>query len=364
MTLQQLSQPLYHAVAPLALKSPYVSKLLCVLTSRCNSRCPVCFLWGEEGLVKEAPPQYLQKELPPETWIKFFRTAARRTSSVILTGGEVFLYEGLEAILEELAQLKLPVHLITNGTRFPEPPTPILQKIESLQISVDGFDAKSHAIARPHEDLSVKKDLLQEVAKFAAHRRGTPQIHIGITISRANYAHLPEIVGTIASWKIPVKLTLLHQLFTTREKLLAHYQLLKQEGIRPSYFFNGFVAQPGAMDGASIQKSYLALSAPTYPTIQSVEWVPHLLASEIPRYYEDPTYIPYRFQRQCLAPWLELDIMPSGDATSCPDFQLGNIVTMSFSELWNNERARRMRQLVRTHGSFPGCRVCASLYEY
>lgn len=355
--------PFYQAVAPLSTKSPFIHKLLCVLTSRCNSRCPVCFLWGEAGLNNDNVPGYLKQELPPDIWNRFLREALAFTPAVVLTGGEVMIYEGLPEVLKEISRAKRYTHLITNGTLFPENLEAVLQGVGSLQLSIDGYDEKTHQTARPKESLKRKTELIRQIADYAKSN-GRPELHIGVTISPSNFNALEEIIHFIESLRVSLCVTVLHQLFTTSAQLKQHYDFLQKQKVSPSFFFNGFVAQPGNIDGNKVAKAQVVLQKKRFRFIQRIEWVPHLTPEETKRYYADPSFIPYHYKRQCLAPWLELDIMPSGDAYSCPDFHLGNIAEHSFKELWNNESARRMRHLVQQEGTFPGCRVCASLYEY
>lgn len=356
--LRQAARPFYRQLAPLGTRALMLQKVVCVLTSECNSRCPVCFLWGEEGLNIKEKPSYLKGELPAEVWLAFLAQIAPYGPSVVLTGGEVALYGELPRLLEGLERLPLRVHLITNGTLFENERVLCSKAVAGVQISVDGPDQATHQRARPGESWAHKLSLIRGCA------RAGKSVHVGLTISRANQDRLAETVQRLDNLGVPLGVTVLHQLFTSPERLDRHYAFLASKGVAPSFFFRGFAAPSGEVDGGAVAAELEQIERLPLRHVRRVETVPHLTPQETAAYYADPDFLPRRFSAQCAAPWLELDVMPDGSAYGCPDFRLGRAGETPVEELLNGEAARRMRRLVRGCGTFPGCRVCASLYEY
>lgn len=356
--LRQAARPLYRQLAPLCTRTVLLQKVVCVLTSNCNSRCPVCFLWGEEGLNIKEKPGYLKGELPADVWLSFLAQIAPYGPSLVLTGGEVAMYAELPRLLQGLERLPLRAHLITNGTLFENEAAFFSKSVASVQISVDGPDEPTHQRARPGESWAHKLDLIRATA------RAGKRVHVGLTISSANQDRLAKTVERLDEVGVPLRVTILHQLFTSPARLDRHYALLTSEGVAPSFFFRGFAARAGEVDGSLVAAELERIERLPLRHVRRVETVPHLTGREIAAYYADPDFLPHRFRAQCAAPWLELDVMPDGSAYGCPDFRLGRIGETPLEQLLNGEAARRMRRLVRTCGTFPGCRVCASLYEY
>jgi MoaA/NifB/PqqE/SkfB family radical SAM enzyme len=69
---------------------------VCYLTFRCNYNCPYC----EEITKKQIWKQY--KDIGYEYWLKFFKE--RRTCLISFTGGEPFLFEHFDKLIQELPQ--------------------------------------------------------------------------------------------------------------------------------------------------------------------------------------------------------------------------------------------------------------------
>lgn len=82
----------------------------------------------------------------------------------------------------------------------------------------------------------------------------------------------------------------------------------------------------------------------------------------MPRYYRD--HADTFGYSQCRAPLVMSEIMPNGDVVTCrdyPDVVLGNIQHDSLVDIWNNQRARAFRKLVKEEGLLPVCARCQGL---
>jgi radical SAM protein with 4Fe4S-binding SPASM domain len=91
-------------------------------------------------------------------------------------------------------------------------------------------------------------------------------------------------------------------------------------------------------------------------------WMPNLTVDEIPRYYteHENTFGSTR----CICPWSVVDILPNGDVATCvdiPDYVAGNIRENGIMEIWNNERYKRFRAVVKEEGHLPACTRCSGL---
>jgi hypothetical protein len=100
------------------------------LTARCLLSCRYC------TVVKEPTP-----ELAPGQWKKIILSLAklRTIGSVSLEGGEPFLYEDLDSVLESSLQLSRAVKIVTSGTLPCQlPDSLVLSSHFHFEISLDG----------------------------------------------------------------------------------------------------------------------------------------------------------------------------------------------------------------------------------
>ena len=104
---------------------------LCV-TNRCNMRCAYCY---EEYYSRQ------HAEIPKERILKLIdELAGMGTKYLSINGGEALLRDDLEDIVDSIKAKNMLCHLSSNGILVPSR-LPLLRKIDSLSISIDGIGA-------------------------------------------------------------------------------------------------------------------------------------------------------------------------------------------------------------------------------
>jgi radical SAM protein with 4Fe4S-binding SPASM domain len=96
-----------------------------------------------------------------------------------------------------------------------------------------------------------------------------------------------------------------------------------------------------------------------------LRFLPDLHPGQVEDYYRKPAEA--FGKSRCLVPWLEAEILPTGEVTPCsdrPDLIMGNVKKERFSEIWNNERYRQFRRAMREDGLFPYCSRCCGLWSH
>jgi MoaA/NifB/PqqE/SkfB family radical SAM enzyme len=100
----------------------------------------------------------------------------------------------------------------------------------------------------------------------------------------------------------------------------------------------------------------------TVRRIQSRPWsfpfafMPNLSYEDIPRYYKQHSDT-FGVER-CSCPWSVVQVLPNGDVATCidlPDYIAGNIRHQSILDIWNNERYRKFRRVLREEGHMAAC---------
>jgi SynChlorMet cassette radical SAM/SPASM protein ScmE len=117
------------------------------ITGKCNLACQYCF-YADEMVART--------NLPTERWLCFFEELGRLgVMTVCLTGGEVFTRPDLFELIDGIIANRMRYSLLSNGTMITDETLKQLevgkrrQRLDSIQISVDGSSAEVHDLSRP-----------------------------------------------------------------------------------------------------------------------------------------------------------------------------------------------------------------------
>jgi MoaA/NifB/PqqE/SkfB family radical SAM enzyme len=163
--------------------APYSADLM--VTGRCNLRCPFC--WG--------PSHSVGGVLPVEEWTRLIgRLATLGTRTIILTGGEPLLYDGLPAICHCAKNLGLRVILSTNGILLESRGIAVLPLLDEIGIPLDGSSAQRNNALRPQ--VSSENHYAGALAAIEYLHRNWPAIKLTIrTVVTAENADDIEAIG-------------------------------------------------------------------------------------------------------------------------------------------------------------------------
>ena len=112
------------------------------LTNHCNLRCQMCGQWSDEGYM-HARKDALRQEMTLLDWKRVVdELAAHHIPSLLLRGGEPFLFPGIVELLEYIHSQGIFIAIDTNGTMLKSFAVDILSiGCIHLTISVDGPEA-------------------------------------------------------------------------------------------------------------------------------------------------------------------------------------------------------------------------------
>jgi MoaA/NifB/PqqE/SkfB family radical SAM enzyme len=85
---------------------------------------------------------------------------------------------------------------------------------------------------------------------------------------------------------------------------------------------------------------------------------PNLSFRQMKNYYEKETGI----NDKCINPWFSATIKPNGDVTPCLGYVAGNLDENSFMEIWNNQKFKNFRKILKEKRFFPGCIRCCAFF--
>lgn len=149
------------------------------LTERCNSRCVSCDYWrhGRTDLTLES----VVRLLPSLT--------ALGTHTVLITGGEPLIHPHWTQIAEFLRANGQRLWLLTSGLSLAKHACKAARLFDSITVSLDGVDPPMYAAIRGLDAFEVVCEGIRAVVDAGA------RASIRVTVQRANYSALPELVS-------------------------------------------------------------------------------------------------------------------------------------------------------------------------
>jgi MoaA/NifB/PqqE/SkfB family radical SAM enzyme len=337
----------------------FPSSLSFTLTNRCNLRCRMCGQWSEEGYIRTAGATPPEMELAD--WKRVVDEAASHgVGSVLLRGGEPFLFPGIIELLDYIHGKGMFISIDTNGTLLRRYAADLL-RIGSLHmtISMDGPEEIHDAVRgvpgtfrRIREGVELLHQLERETGRSISQS-------LTFTISGYNYRSLgalPEVARSLSVGNVCIV-----PFYYVPERLGLEYEREMREYFgRPAPCWRGFHHEESGVEseefirqlemyhqslGALADYPYLPLTPDEYRTWfrDAVTPVGPVACSNVERF---------------------IDIQPNGDANFCadfPDYSFGNVRSATIEELWNSPAAERFRA-ARRERPFAVCHRCGAKY--
>ena len=331
------------------------------ITNACNLRCKMCAQWGEGGWHIGKPTEFFKDVVPYETYRQMVDDITSFRPWIYIWGGEPFLYPDLIPLMRYMKQNRLIISLVTNGTFLARDAEELVDlQCDILMISIDGSQ-------ETHNEIRGSKNAFQQVLagvqaiQEEKKRRGRikPYVVILATVCEDN-AHNLDQVFEVAEDIQADGLVAYYAWFQTEASCQRHEKVMQQAlDITPKSQW-GWVWSYDKIDTEALVASV--------KRIRSRQWsFPYLFAPEldyadVPRYYQEHDNL-FGFSK-CVAPWTTIEILPNGDVSTCrdyPDYVVGNIREEGIMTIWNNERYRRFRALLKEKTLLPICSRCCQL---
>ncbi len=327
------------------------------LTNRCNLRCRMCILYGglEDGQPVEA--RFTEPEdMSLADWTSVIDSVASRKPSIGFTGGEPLLHRHIFDVVRHAKDKGLYCGLTTNGTLLGEKAEELVASgLDSLWISLDGPEEVHDRIrGAPGTFRRAVEGALavQEAKKKAGSRR--PEVGVTFTFVQDNFRTLEDVVATAVRVGA-AEIHFDHLFFWTEEITRAHEGLFGPEIPCAPAGTEGLER----LDPREVHAALEKVRRKPYPI--RIRVLPDLSLEETVAYYETPA----RFVKsyRCLRPWDGVYVQPNGNVLPCLNYVAGNVKEHPLPEIWNGERFRRFRRMLRERGAFPACARCCGLFD-
>jgi MoaA/NifB/PqqE/SkfB family radical SAM enzyme len=329
------------------------------ITNHCNLRCQMCGQWSQEGYIR-AHTEVLKHELTLEDWKRVVdEVAAHGVPSVLLRGGETFMFHGIIALLEYIHEKGMFISIDTNGTLLEQFAADIVRigKMH-LTVSVDGPEPVHDAVRGLPGTFKKVKAGVTRIADLEAAGGNKISRSICFTISQYNYRSLgvmPEVARSLGLSSIAI----VPYYYFPDEVGRQYEQELNRLGCQ-AFSWVGFHHEGSGVDFREFERQFRQYQA-TLGDVYSYPYMP-LNEDQYQAWFADTqTQVG---PRHCLNVENLIDIQPDGSANFCVDFvdySFGNVREASIEELWNGERAERFRK-ARRDGPLAVCGRCGAKF--
>lgn len=327
------------------------SLIMVHLTEDCNMRCPMCLVWkSRDKFGKRARHSFISKED-----IKKVVDEVKRFKPVFyLTGGEPLLCKDIFEIISYIHDKGIITSLVTNGWLLPDKAEGLVNSgLDFICVSIDGpkeVHDQNRGVKGSFDRAVAGIEKLIELKK---EKKGFLHVKIGAVIVPPIINDLDYIVTLAKELKVD-------------EVSFQHFSFYYHEIEEMNDRYVKSMHTGSDIMGMKIDRTCL-LSDEQINTLESfliknkkgIPFMPQRINS-VKDYYKGK--VPSNKSR-CRSPFHNIIIRQSGDIELCQGYVIGNIKHDHILQAWNNERARRFRQIILRNGLTPACFRCCYL-EY
>ncbi len=297
------------------------------LTNHCNLSCEMCSRhWAplKEGEISETLLKKIEKEILP------------RISEISLTGyGEPMLSKSFRRTIESAKRHKVKVFFFTNATLLDEKMSEFLvkQKVDEITVSLDGATKKTFEKIRRNARFGNVIENIKRFSKIKSEKRAVlPRLRAEFVAMRQNINELqqmPALAQSLGAEELKVTHLAVFDKRFEKQSLVSFPALLHAQ----------FEATKKTAKAAGIK-----LDLPIDFSSGFDAAVP-----------------------ACLLPWVHAYIRFDGKVQVCCWFEdavMGDLNAQSFSEIWNNEKYKKFRELVNSSAPLKPCLGCENRFRY
>jgi MoaA/NifB/PqqE/SkfB family radical SAM enzyme len=311
------------------------------ITNRCNMACSFCYNADNKTC--------LEDELNIDQLCALVDEAAGHQAGFFLSGGEPLLRPDLLDLVKHIKSHKLPVGLVTNGSLLTAEMADLMASA-GLDVAVLSL----HGLRRGHNRASGQPgsfNAVWQALELLRTRLSPPGPLVNIVVGPHSLEDLPDLLTALQQLDNVVP-RLAHLSFLTAAETSKHHAAWSKCFQHDSY---ALLNQELTFDSDHFEHLCRLLSR---PEIRRVPARPSLSPREIRHWYNPD----FGVQRRCLFIWQSTVINADGTVFPCQyhAWPMGNIREQSLSEIWNNDRYRHFRRVLRK-GLLPGCARCCKL---
>jgi len=338
-------------------KTPLPGFVSLELNYDCPSKCRTCNLWTPEFRAARIGKR---EKLSIAQWKSIIRGLSDHgVRFAMVCGGEPFAYPGVFEVFEELKASGMAFTSFTNGLLITQERAEriVACGLGTLVFSIDGSTAAMHDAVRGVPGSFEKATAAVEMISLQKEMTGSdlPRIALSTTISSVNMSDIMNMPGLAARLGAA---SLDFHLYSTVDAAVmdATNRKLGENGVTR----HSFSHLPKDLMLSAKQLDELFAMSPMFAADTSgvaVSFDPLIMKTKREMLLRGD----FAFEG-CNYFWNNAVISPFGDMFPCPmlpEYFMGNLLTESFGQIWNNTRYRRIRTALRKQ-MLPICRKCCA----
>jgi len=171
-------------------RKPSLTSVFINLTTRCNQKCPHCYIASEKNKKIDFPANKIINIID--------ELYENNGKSITLSGGEPLLHPDIKKIIK-YASSKLNIRLLTNGTLIDRDYANFLSDNNvSVQISIDGSNEKIHDSIRGKGSFNLSINAIKHLKKAGFE----DNLNLCTTIMKQNHNDIIDIIDLSQNYNI------------------------------------------------------------------------------------------------------------------------------------------------------------------
>lgn len=322
-------------------KAPFPLNVTIDVTYKCNRECSFCFLQNAEN-------SFLKRnELTFEQIKTVLDSASEINASVLFTGGEPFCRPDFFDILRYSVSKGIKTGVITNGYALNDELLFRLVEIDPCFIMV--------SLNCDHSG-DPDKNVTNMLKSFCSMRRNTRVIINTVVDLQKDVRQYEKVIKTAA--EVNADLVSMDLLRFMDKSEYANYSSFLKVNFSNIFIPSIFIREKVNISFEEAQLFYDRLNS--HARIHSVPllWKPRVKGNDLFNWFSDSKKDNKR--KCCLYLWNVARISAFGDLYPCNNIlmPLGNIKEQSLPDLWNNEKMREFRRVLKNQTFMPACLRC------
>jgi MoaA/NifB/PqqE/SkfB family radical SAM enzyme len=308
----------------------------------CNLNCQMCIYKNTDYLSST-------KMLPWDIFTQVIDSVKNKHLIIIFTGGEPLLHPKIIDCIKYVKSSGLNCSLVTNGWLLER----FAQDISSsglnlLAVSVDGTE-------KIHDKIRDKQGSFQKAIagiNILNSNKQRPLLFINTSIQADNYAIFDELVDIAIESEVD---GMNIQILWTRspEVVEQHNQKHPEFSIREGWI-NEEITK---IDSKVLRNTFSRIKKK--PLL--VNLFPSFTVDQIKCWYTNPSLLVKGHRSKC--PWMMANVFHDGTMRMCDDIIIGDLHQSSFWDIWNSERMKLFRKILKDDQHFPICAGCCNLFR-
>ena len=307
------------------------------LTYRCNLNCPYCYVGEDRN----------KQELSTDEWRKIINQLPKY-SLATLVGGEPLVRLDFGEIFNAVSErLSGKVTVVTNGILLNDDIVKLFddKRLLLLSVSIDGY-GQTHDINRNRKGLF---DTVTNNLEKILELKKRPKVDIKTIVLENNLDDLPKLYKYCSDKGFEF----LSLSFLRANKLKQNCHL--REDLSDEFFEKS--EHNLYFDMEHLREVFKEIES--LKKHSKFEYTKDIVTS-VENFYKNEKEFG-KLYKPCKFPFSDTFITPEGLVYPCLSVKMGDLKEQALKEIYNSEKYKNFRKIIKTNGYLPACDMCCEL---